>query len=61
MLLPEICGHQAASPSKGSPRWSFSFTVVTGKRMDSGPAEIPLNQEGTMAEFRQKPRVYLQT
>lgn len=29
--------------------------------MDSGPAEIPLNQEGTMAEFRQKPRVYLQT
>ena len=60
-LLPEICGHQAASPSKGSPWWSFSFTVVTGRRMDPGPARIPLNQEGTMPDFRQKPRVNLQT
>ena len=29
--------------------------------MDPGPAKIPLNQEGTMPEFRQKPQVYLQT
>ena len=29
--------------------------------MDPGPAKIPLNQEGTMPEFCQKLRVYLQT
>lgn len=35
MLLPEICGHQAASPSKGSPRWSFF--IYSCYRKENGP------------------------